>query len=173
MMLRCSRWGEQAWERTVMPFGSHHFLLVMRQTPPLFNLPDSFVLSERAIEKKLCWSYCAVWDKWIQPRLRKTYNVAISDVSLKSDPRSEIIHLVFERLDVCKEDAWQGRPVCSAPQSVSGACSLSSVFSSESSSPWKPAASQSVSEGQVVSVVKTSRNRWMYSCPISRSVVLS
>ncbi len=50
-MDRCSRWGEQERNRVEIFLGSHHFLLIMKHTPPPLDLPASAVLSIRKTEK--------------------------------------------------------------------------------------------------------------------------
>ncbi len=50
-MDRCSRWGEQECDREEIFLGSHHFLLIMKHTPPPLVLPASAVLSIRKTEK--------------------------------------------------------------------------------------------------------------------------
>ncbi len=52
-MERCSRWGEQERDREEIFLGSHHFLLIMKHTPPPLDLPASAVLSIRKTEKLL------------------------------------------------------------------------------------------------------------------------
>ncbi len=50
-MERCSRWGEQEHVRMEIFLGSHHFLLIMKHTPPPLVFPASAVLSIRKTEK--------------------------------------------------------------------------------------------------------------------------
>ncbi len=50
-MERCSRWGEQERDRMEIFLGSHHFLLIMKHTPPPFFFTASAVLSIRKTEK--------------------------------------------------------------------------------------------------------------------------
>ncbi len=50
-MERCSRWGEQERDRMEIFLGSHHFLLIMKHTPPPLVFPASAVLSIRKTEK--------------------------------------------------------------------------------------------------------------------------
>ncbi len=50
-MERCSRWGEQERDRMEIFLGSHHFLLIMKHTPPPLFFPASAVLSIRKTEK--------------------------------------------------------------------------------------------------------------------------
>ncbi len=50
-MERCSRWDEQERDRTEIFLGSHHFLLIMKHTPPPLVFPASAVLSIRKTEK--------------------------------------------------------------------------------------------------------------------------
>ncbi len=50
-MERCSRWGEQEHDRMEIFLGSHHFLLIMKHTPPPLFFPASAVLSIRKTEK--------------------------------------------------------------------------------------------------------------------------
>ncbi len=50
-MERCSRCGEQECDRMEIFLGSHHFLLIMKHTPPPLVFPASAVLSIRKTEK--------------------------------------------------------------------------------------------------------------------------
>ncbi len=50
-MERCSRWGEQERDRMGIFLGSHHFLLIMKHTPPPLVFPASAVLSICKTEK--------------------------------------------------------------------------------------------------------------------------
>ncbi len=50
-MERCSRRGEQERDRMEIFLGSHHFLLIMKHTPPPLFFPASAVLSIRKTEK--------------------------------------------------------------------------------------------------------------------------
>ncbi len=50
-MERWSRWGEQEHYRMEIFLGSHHFLLIMKHTPPPLFFPASAVLSIRKTEK--------------------------------------------------------------------------------------------------------------------------
>ncbi len=50
-MDRCSRWGEQERDREEIFLGSHHFLLIMKHTPPPLDLPALAVRSIRKTEK--------------------------------------------------------------------------------------------------------------------------
>ncbi len=50
-MDRCSRWGKQEHDRMEILLGSHHFLLIMKHTPPPLVLPASTVLSIHKTEK--------------------------------------------------------------------------------------------------------------------------
>lgn len=50
-MDKCSRWGEQERDRVKIFLGSHHFLLLMKYTPPPLDLPASADLSIRKTEK--------------------------------------------------------------------------------------------------------------------------
>ncbi len=50
-MERCSRWGEHECDRIEIFLGSHHFMLIMKPTPPPLVLPSSVVLSIRKTEK--------------------------------------------------------------------------------------------------------------------------
>ncbi len=50
-MERCSRWGEQERDRMEIFLGLHHFLLIMKHTPPPLIFPASAVLSIRKTEK--------------------------------------------------------------------------------------------------------------------------
>ncbi len=50
-MDRCSRWGEQEHDRMEIFLGSHHFLLVIKHTPPPLVFPASAVLSICKTEK--------------------------------------------------------------------------------------------------------------------------
>ncbi len=50
-MERCSRCGEQERDRMEIFLGSHHFLLIMKHTPPPLVFPASAVLSIRKTEK--------------------------------------------------------------------------------------------------------------------------
>ncbi len=50
-MDRCSRWGEQERDRMEIFLGSHHFLLIMKDTHPPLVLPASAILSIRKTVK--------------------------------------------------------------------------------------------------------------------------
>ncbi len=50
-MDRCSRWGKQERDRVEIFLGSHHFLLIMKYTPPPLVLLASAVLSIHKTKK--------------------------------------------------------------------------------------------------------------------------
>ncbi len=50
-MERCYRWGKQEQDRMEIFLGSHHFLLIMKHTPPPLVFLASAVLSIRKTEK--------------------------------------------------------------------------------------------------------------------------
>ena len=51
IIIRCSKWGEQEFERILVSFGLHQLLFIIKQTPPPLVLPDSSVLSMWKTEK--------------------------------------------------------------------------------------------------------------------------
>ncbi len=70
--------------------GSHHFLLIMKHTPPLLDLPALAVLSIRKKEK-LSDGITAVSGTEV--------------LSHVSDKQRMLQSLIFQGLDICKQDA--------------------------------------------------------------------
>ncbi len=70
--------------------GSHHFLLIMKHTPPLLDLPALAVLSIR-IKEKLSDGVTAVSGTEV--------------LSHVSDKQRMLQSLILQGLDICKQDA--------------------------------------------------------------------
>ncbi len=95
IMDRCSRWGKQ--EHGIF-LGSHHFLLIMKHTPPPLVLPASAVIRRH---------YSSVRDWGREPCFRQTKNVTVPYVPLETYPGSKIVHLILQELDISEQDARQ------------------------------------------------------------------
>ncbi len=84
--------------------GSHHFLLIMKHTPPPLVFPASAVLSIRKTEK-------------------------LSDgVAAETYPGSKIVHLIFQGLDISEQNTRKRRTVSLFLQSVTNSSSSPAVF---------------------------------------------
>jgi len=79
--------------------GSHHFLLIMKHTPPPLFFPASAVLSIRKIEK-LSDGITAV------SCFSQTKDVTVSNVPLETYPGSKIVHLILQGLDISEQNTW-------------------------------------------------------------------
>ncbi len=78
-------------DREEIFLGSHHFLLIMKHTPPPLDLPASAVLSIRKTEKL---SDGVTAD-----------DVTVPYVPLETYPGSKIIHLILQGLDIGEQNA--------------------------------------------------------------------
>ncbi len=103
-MERCSRWGEQERDRMEIFLGSHHFLLIMKHTPPPLIFPASAVLSFRKNRKVIRRSYSGVRDRGSEPCFRQTKDVTVPNVPLETCPGSKVVHLIFQGLDICEQN---------------------------------------------------------------------
>ncbi len=100
-MERCSRCGEQERDRMEIFLGSHHFLLIMKHTPPPLVFPASAVLSIRKTEKL---SDGVTADRRREPGFSQTKDVAVPNVPLETNPGSKIVHLILQGLDISKQN---------------------------------------------------------------------
>ncbi len=103
-MDRCSRWGEQDRDREEIFLGSHHFLLVMKHTPPPLDLPASAVLSIRKTEK-LSDGVTAVSGTEGVSHVSVKDDVTVPYVPLETNPGSKIVHLIIQGLDISEQKA--------------------------------------------------------------------
>ncbi len=88
-----------------MLLGSHHFLLIMKHTPPPLVLPVSAVLAIRKTEK-LSDSVTAVSGTEVVSSVSDKQNdVTVSYLTLETYPGSKIIHLILQGLDISEQDA--------------------------------------------------------------------
>ncbi len=82
--------------------GSHHFLLIMKHTPPPLVLPASAVLSIRKTEK-LSDGF-RVRDRRREPCFSQTKDVTVPNVPLETYPGSKIFHLILQGLDISEQN---------------------------------------------------------------------
>ncbi len=175
-MERCSRWGEQERDRMEIFLGSHHFLLIMKHTPPPLIFPASAVLSIRKTEK-LSDGVTAV-----------SGTEGVSHVSDKQRmlqslmSRWKLVLALRSSILFSKDWTFASR--------ILGRGGLWALFLSLS---WIPArrprcffrllglfgwplltsAFRRISNGHAGSVDKVSRSRLVQRCPMSKSVLLS
>ncbi len=84
--------------------GLHHFLLIMRHTPPPLILPDSAVLSIRKTEK-LSDGVTAVSGTEGVSHVSDKQRMLQSLMSRwETCPGSKIVHLIFQGLDICEQN---------------------------------------------------------------------
>ncbi len=50
--------------------------------------------------------YSGVRDRGREPRFSQTKDVAVSIVSLETNPGSKIVHLILQGLDISEQDTW-------------------------------------------------------------------
>ncbi len=102
-----SRWGEQERDRMEIFLGSHHFLLIIKHTPPPLIFPASAVLSIRVKQQSYQTEcYSGVLDRGREPCFRQTKDVTVPNVPLETCPGSKIVHLIFQGLDICEQKYW-------------------------------------------------------------------
>ncbi len=80
--------------------GSHHFLLIMKHTPPPLGFPASAVLSIRKTEKLSD----GVRDRRHEPCFGQTKDVTVPNVPLETYPGSKIVHLILQGLDISEQN---------------------------------------------------------------------
>ncbi len=83
--------------------GSHHFLLIMKPTPPPLVLLASAVLSIRKTEKLSVCSYSSVRDRGREPCFSQTKD-PVPCVPLETYAGSKIVHLILQGLDISEQD---------------------------------------------------------------------
>ncbi len=109
----------QERDRMEIFLGSHHFLLIMKHTPPPSVFPASAVLSIRKTEKLSD----SVRDRRREPCFGQTKDVTVSNVPLETYPGSKIVHLILQGLDIGEQNTRY-------PQSVGYSSASPAVFPS-------------------------------------------
>ncbi len=98
--------------------GSHHFLLIMKHTPPPLIFPASAVLSIRKTEKLSDGVTAVSGDRGSEPCFRQTKDVTVPNVPLETCPGSKVVHLIFQGLDICDQNTGDRGAVSFVSQSV-------------------------------------------------------
>ncbi len=87
-----------------MLLGSHHFLLIMKHTPPPLVFPASTVLSIHKTEKLSDGVTAVSRDRGREPCFRQTKDVTVPYVPLETYPGSKIVHLILQGLDISEQN---------------------------------------------------------------------
>ncbi len=87
-----------------MFLGSHHFLLIMKHTPPLLVFPASAVLSICKTEKLSDGVTAVSGIEGVEPCFSQTKDVTVPYVPLETYPGSNIVHLILQGLDICEQN---------------------------------------------------------------------
>ncbi len=83
--------------------GSHHFLLIMKHTPPPLVFSASAVLSIRKTEK-LSDGVTAVSGTVGVSHVSVKQRMLVSNVPLETYPGSKIVHLILQGLDISEQN---------------------------------------------------------------------
>ncbi len=111
--------------------GSHHFLLIMKHTPPPLIFPASAVLSIRKTEK-LSDGVTAVSGTEGVSHVSDRQRMLQSLMSRWKLVLAKIVHLIFQGLDICEQNTGERGAVSFVSQSVTDSSASSAVFLSPS-----------------------------------------
>ncbi len=82
--------------------GSHHFLLIMKHTPPpLVLLACSVHTQNRKVIRR---RYSSVRDRGHEPCFSQTKDVTVPYVPLETYPGSKIVHLILQGLVISEQN---------------------------------------------------------------------
>ncbi len=82
--------------------GSHHFLLIMKHTPPPLVLPACSVHTQN--RKVIRRHYSSVRDRGHEPCFSQTKDVTVPYVPLETYPGSKIVHLILQGLVISEQN---------------------------------------------------------------------